>query len=66
MENRKVSLCGMRVSEQVRDEALQTWPRRPPTGYDDRLWGAVCANHVLLIAREHGEESGSARQETHA
>lgn len=52
----KHSLCGMLVSEKVRNAALAEWPSRPETGYDDRLWGAACANHVLLIAREHGEE----------
>lgn len=27
--------------------AYAHWPRRPPTGYDDRSWGAACANHLL-------------------
>ncbi|HLB47768.1 MAG TPA: hypothetical protein VJL59_12245 [Anaerolineales bacterium] len=52
----KISLCGMLVSDVVRDAALATWPHRPPTGYDDRSWGAACANHVLSVARDLGEE----------
>lgn len=52
----KVSLCGLLVSKAVADEAIATWPRRPATGFDDRSWSAACANHVLGIAREHGEE----------
>ena len=52
----KVSLCGMLVSRRVRDKAVRTWPTRPPTGYDNRTWGAAYANHVLLVAREFGEE----------
>ena len=46
----------MLVSKLVRDESVATWPQRPPTGYDDRSWGAACANHVVLMAREVGEE----------
>lgn len=60
MDDQKVELCGMLISPAVRDEAYKTWPRRPPTGYDDRLWSGACANHVLLIAREHGEEPETA------
>ena len=56
----KVELCGMLVSETVRDAALADWPQRPETETDDRVWSAACANHVLLCAREHGEEPQSA------
>jgi hypothetical protein len=56
MSATKKELCGILVSQEVFDESISTWPKRPPTGYDDRLWRAACANHVLLIAREHGEE----------
>ena len=62
-EPKKVELCGLLVSEAVRDEASRTWPKRPPTFGDDRLWAAACANHVLLVAREHGEEPASALRE---
>jgi len=48
----KISLCGIMVTEEIRDAALRTWPHRPPTGYDDRSWGAACANHVLLVSQE--------------
>jgi hypothetical protein len=53
---KKLKLCGMLVSQRVFDEAMKDWPRRPPTGFDDRSWGGACANHVLLVARELGEE----------
>lgn len=56
MTTEKVELCGMLVSSTVRDAAAKNWPTRPPTGWDDRTWSAACANHVLLVAREHGEE----------
>lgn len=49
-------LCGMLVGEAVYEAALASWPKRPATGYDDGSWGAACANHVLLLAREMGEE----------
>ena len=51
-----VVLAGLRVTEEIRTEALKNWPRRTPTGYDDRTFSAACANHVLLVAREHGWE----------
>lgn len=60
VEEKKVELCGMLVSEKVRDEAVKTWPTRPPTGFDDRSWSAALANHVLLVARDHGEEPETA------
>ena len=50
------TLAGLVVTEQVFESALATWPTRPATGYDDRSWAAACANHVLLVAREHGAE----------
>lgn len=52
----KKELAGLLVSEETFDAALADWPRRPPTGFDDLSWGAACANHVLLVARERGEE----------
>ena len=52
----KVKLCGMLVSEAVCKAAFESWPRRPAIGWDDRGWQAACANHVLLTARELGEE----------
>ena len=55
-ESKKVSLCGLLVSIRVQEEAYRTWPRRPPTGFDDRSWGGACANHVRLVAQELGEE----------
>lgn len=58
----KVKLCGLWVSPRVRDQAIQTWPKRPPTGYDDRTWGAACAQHVLLVMRELGEQPGNGEQ----
>lgn len=56
MAEERFSLCGMLVSEAVRERAIKTWPSRPATGYDDRSWAAATANHVLLVAREFGEE----------
>ncbi|NCC94777.1 MAG: hypothetical protein EOM10_16175 [Opitutae bacterium] len=52
----KVELCGLLVSKEVQTEAYRTWPTRPATGYDDRTWLAACRNHVLVVAREMGEE----------
>lgn len=49
-------LCGLAVSEDAFKAAVESWPRRPATGYDDRSWEAACCNHVLLTARQHGEE----------
>ncbi len=51
----KVKLCGLLVSKEVAVAATKTWPTRPATGYDDRSWGAACANHVMLTARDLGE-----------
>jgi hypothetical protein len=55
MSETRVKLCGLLVSQRVADEADRTWPKRPPTGYDDRLWGAALANHVAGVAKELGE-----------
>lgn len=49
-------MYGMLVSAEVARKAIETFPRRPPTGYDDRSWEAACRNHILLVAREMGEE----------
>ncbi len=49
------------MSEKVYDEALRTWPRiTPGIPTDPRIRAAECANHVLLVAREHGEEPKTA------
>lgn len=55
----KRELAGMMVSQQVFDEAVRTWPR-PRNGMGAQPVGAVCANHVLIIARSMGEEPETA------
>ena len=52
----KQNVCGLLVSEAVAKAAYDSWPRRPPTGYSDDSWASACKNHVLLVAREHGED----------
>lgn len=60
MATKTTVLAGLLVSEKVAEAAKKTWPVRPPTGYDDRLWQSACTNHVLFVAREHGEEPKNA------
>jgi hypothetical protein len=49
-----IEICGIAVPAALRDVIYENWPERTPTGYDDRSFAAACANHVLLVAREHG------------